>query len=138
MKIRSFFVLVMFILLSACNIGAPIPVEVTVTEKPCIEVIDTRNAKNIPFTSVIKSIDAIGDYPFIGEPDILNFHEQMLESVKKYGRTHKLEIMMRYKLKKKDFFQDIGLGLTMLAKRKLDLRAKKVKDKQSIENIFKK
>ncbi|WP_136800008.1 4Fe-4S dicluster domain-containing protein [Desulfosediminicola ganghwensis] len=74
----------------------------------------------------------------IGEPDILNFHEQMLKSVKKYGRAHKLEIMMRYKLKKKDLFQDIGLGLTMLAKRKLDLRAKKVKDIQSIESIFKK
>jgi len=74
----------------------------------------------------------------IKEPDILNFHRQVIDSIKKYGRTYKLEIMMRYKMKKKDYFQDIGLGLSMLKKRKLDLMPKKVKDISAIENIFKK
>lgn len=74
----------------------------------------------------------------IKEPDILNFHQQVSDSIKKYGRTHKLEIMIRYKLKKKDYLHDIGLGLTMLKKRKLDLMPKKVKDIKAIESIFKK
>ncbi|MEE4135306.1 MAG: 4Fe-4S dicluster domain-containing protein [Desulforhopalus sp.] len=74
----------------------------------------------------------------IKEPDILNFHRQVIDSIKKYGRTHKLEIMMRYKLKKKAYLQDIGLGVTMLKKRKLDLMPQKVKDIKAIENIFKK
>ena len=43
---------------------------------------------------------------------------------------------MRYKLVKRDFFEDIGLGLTMLKKRKLDLMPKKVKDIKAIERIF--
>jgi heterodisulfide reductase subunit C len=74
----------------------------------------------------------------IKEPDILNFHRQVIDSIKKYGRTHKLEIMMRYKLVKREYLQDIGLGVTMLKKRKLDLMPKKVKDINAIENIFKK
>jgi len=74
----------------------------------------------------------------IKEPDILNFHRQVIDSIKKYGRTHKLEIMMRYKLVKREYLQDIGLGVTMLKKRKLDLMPKKVKDTNAIENIFKK
>ncbi len=72
----------------------------------------------------------------IKEPDVLNFHEQVMNSIQRYGRAHKLEIMMRYKLKKKDFFQDIGLGLTMLKKRKLDLMPSKIKDTRAIEIIF--
>lgn len=72
------------------------------------------------------------------EPDILNFHKQVLNSIRKYGRAHKLEIMMRYKLQKKDFFQDVGLGLTMLKKRKLDLLPTKIKDTKALEKIFEK
>ncbi len=72
----------------------------------------------------------------IAEPDILNFHIQVLNTIKKYGRTHKLEIMMRYKLAKMDLLSDIGVGLKMLKKRKLDLTPSKVKDKKAIEKIF--
>ncbi len=79
---------------------------------------------------------AIAQQAVVKEPDILNFHRQVIDSIRRYGRTHKLEIMMRYKLVKRDFFEDIGLGLTMLKKRKLDLMPKKVKDIKAIERIF--
>ncbi len=72
----------------------------------------------------------------IAEPDVLNFHKEVLNTVKKYGRTHKLEIMMRYKMKKMDILSDMGLGLKMLKKRKLDLTPSKVKDKKAIGKIF--
>jgi heterodisulfide reductase subunit C len=73
----------------------------------------------------------------IAEPDVLNFHKEVLNTVEKYGRTHKLEIMMRYKLKKMDLLSDMGIGLKMLKKRKLDLTPSKIKDKKAIEKIFK-
>ena len=72
----------------------------------------------------------------IAEPDILNFHTQVLNTVKKYGRTHKLEIMMRYKFQKMDLLSDMGVGLKMLKKRKLDLTPSKIQDKKAIEKIF--
>jgi len=74
----------------------------------------------------------------IAEPDIMNFHTQVLNTVKKYGRTHKLEIMMRYKFKKMDLLSDMGIGLKMLKKRKLDLTPSKIQDKKAIEKIFRK
>ena len=43
---------------------------------------------------------------------------------------------MRYKLKKKDLFSDLGLGVKMFQKRKLDLTASKVKNVKAIERIF--
>jgi len=74
----------------------------------------------------------------IAEPDILSFHTEVLNTVKKYGRTHKLEIMMRYKLKTLDLLTDMGVGLKMLKKRKLDLTPSRVQNKKSIGKIFEK
>ena len=72
----------------------------------------------------------------IAEPGVLSFHKAVVNSIHRYGRTHKLEIMMRYKLSEKDLFSDIDLGLKMLSKRKLDLLPSKVKDKKSIQALF--
>ena len=70
------------------------------------------------------------------EPDILAFHRQVVDSIRRYGRTHKLEIMMRYKLRRFDMFSDIDLGLKMLAKRKLDLLPSKISDQRVMQRIF--
>jgi hypothetical protein len=72
----------------------------------------------------------------IAETDILNFHQEVLNSIRQYGRTHKLEIMFRYKLKQRQLFSDMDIGLKMLAKRKLDLTPSKIKDKSALEKIF--
>jgi len=74
----------------------------------------------------------------IPEPNVLNFHNAVLNSIKRYGRTHKIEIMMRYKLIQRDLFSDMDIGLRMLAKRKLDLRASKVKELPEIKKLFNK
>ena len=73
----------------------------------------------------------------IAEPDILHFHKEVLDSIHRYGRTHKLEIMLRYKIKQRDFFSDMDVGLKMLAKRKLDLAQSKIKDIEKIRQFFK-
>jgi heterodisulfide reductase subunit C len=72
----------------------------------------------------------------VTEPDIYNFHKQVIGSVKRYGRTHKLEIMLRYKLQKRDWLQDMDVGLKMLTKRKLELLPSKVHDINEIKKIF--
>ena len=79
---------------------------------------------------------AIQSSASIAEPDILNFHREVVNSIERHGRTHKLEIMMRYKIRSRDFFSDMDLGLKMLAKRKLDLRPSKVKNRRDIDAIF--
>ncbi len=81
---------------------------------------------------------ALATHANIPEPDIVSFHKEVLNTVEKYGRTHKLEIMMRYKLKRMDVFSDMGVGLQMLKKRKLDLTPSRIRDKKALKKIFKK
>ncbi|MCF8107753.1 MAG: 4Fe-4S dicluster domain-containing protein [Desulfohalobiaceae bacterium] len=70
----------------------------------------------------------------VQNPEILDFHQEILSSIYRYGRTHKLEIMLRYKARRKNWLQDWDLGLRMLAKKKLDLLPSKV---QIIEEVHK-
>lgn len=72
----------------------------------------------------------------VAEPDILKFHREVLNTIRRYGRTHKLEIMLRYKLYKRDWFSDVGVGIKMVAKRKLDLMPSRVQQMQDINDFF--
>jgi heterodisulfide reductase subunit C len=72
----------------------------------------------------------------IAEPEILEFHKEVINSMERYGRTHKLEIMLRYKLRMREWFQDMDIGLKMLAKRKLDLMPSRVKGIEEVRGLF--
>jgi hypothetical protein len=73
----------------------------------------------------------------VAEPDILNFHREVIDSIKRYGRTHKLEIMVRFKLKKRDWLNDLSIGMKLLARGKLELLPSKIKDPKGLRRLFK-
>lgn len=79
---------------------------------------------------------AIAEKNVLGQPQIYDFHKQVVNSIRRYGRTHKLEIMLRYKLKRLDLFSDVDVGLKMLSKRKLDLMPSKVKQLSDVRKLF--
>lgn len=72
----------------------------------------------------------------VAQPAILDFHREVLSSIERYGRTHKLEIMMRHKLHSGAWLQDVDVGLKMLAKRKLDLLPSKVSNMKELRKLF--
>jgi heterodisulfide reductase subunit C2 len=73
----------------------------------------------------------------IAHPEILDFHEEVLRSLERYGRAHKLGIMWRYKVQTRRWLSDLDVGLKMLARRKLDLRPSKVRAINEIADLFK-
>lgn len=68
--------------------------------------------------------------------DILDFHLEVVRSIERHGRTHKLGIMLRLKLLTGEWFKDVDIGLKMLSKRKLDLRPSRVKALKEINRLF--
>jgi heterodisulfide reductase subunit C len=71
-----------------------------------------------------------------GKPNILSFHQEVLRSLRNYGRAHKLGIMWHYKLHNRQWFQDVDVGLKMLVKRKLELLPAKVKNMEDLQSLF--
>jgi heterodisulfide reductase subunit C len=79
---------------------------------------------------------ALEEGAMIAETNILDFHREVLHSIKRYGRAHKLGIMLRYKARVRQWFADLDVGLRMLAKRKMDLRASRVQALDEITRLF--
>jgi heterodisulfide reductase subunit C len=72
----------------------------------------------------------------IGKPNIRGFHQEVLRSLEKYGRAHKLGIMLGYKRQTGHWLKDLDVGLKMLAKRKLELYPSRVKAIGEIADLF--
>jgi heterodisulfide reductase subunit C len=80
---------------------------------------------------------AVEEGVVIGKPNIIDFHEEVLRSLEKYGRAHKLGIMLGYKRQTGGWLKDLDLGLKLLAKRKLDLIPSRVRDAdEEIADLF--
>ncbi len=95
------------------------------------------NAVDIPAVMAACRNIAIEKGVAIGKPHIKGFHEKFLHVAGLYGRAHKLGIMWRYKLLTHDWFGDMGLGMQMMRKHKLELRPHRVKAMKEIKDLFK-
>jgi heterodisulfide reductase subunit C len=98
--------------------------------------IQCPNAIDIPAVNDALREMAIEEGVTVAEPDILTFHREVLRSIERYGRTHKFEIMLRYKLGRHDWFSDVAVGLKMFAKRKLELLPSRIGDMETIKQLF--
>jgi len=98
--------------------------------------IQCPNAIDIPAVNDSLRQMAMEQKVVVAEPNILHFHQAVLQSIERYGRTHKLEVMLRYKLKKHDWFADMAVGLKMFAKRKLELLPSRSTNIDDIRRLF--
>jgi len=81
-------------------------------------------------------LQALEEGAAVAEPKILEFHRTVMDSIERYGRTHKLEIMLRYKNRVRDWFSDMDVGLKLMTKRKLDLMPSRVKESNEVKRLF--
>jgi heterodisulfide reductase subunit C len=98
--------------------------------------IQCPNCIDIPAVNDALRQMAVKEGAAIAEPNILNFHQAVLQSIQRHGRTHKLEVMLRYKLKKHDWLTDMAVGIKMFARRKLELLPSKSKNIAEIKKLF--
>lgn len=70
------------------------------------------------------------------EPNITMFHQLFLDSVKRWGRVHELELIGLYKLKSRQLFADMQLGQQMFLKGKLKILPEMAGQKD-VQQMFK-
>lgn len=71
-------------------------------------------------------------------PAVAQFHREFLSSVEKNGRVHELGMMVAYKLKTRNFMQDVPLGLKMLARGKFKFLPERLRGQKEIRALFQK
>ncbi len=70
--------------------------------------------------------------------NVIKFHKAFLDSIRFAGRVPEFFLIVDYKLRSKDFFQDITLAPTMFLRGKLHFFPHKIKGIDEIRKIFKK
>jgi heterodisulfide reductase subunit C len=66
------------------------------------------------------------------------YHRVFLKSVRQRGKPYELGMLIELKLRTKDFFSDLGMGIKMLLKGKLSLLPGRIKGYREIKDIFRK
>lgn len=64
------------------------------------------------------------------------FNESFLSSVKRYGRVHEAELLMRHNLFTGQLFKDAELGLPMMIRGKVHVLPDRIKGRDEIKKIF--
>ena len=70
------------------------------------------------------------------EPRMAVFHDSFLRSVKRWGRTYELGMLGVYKMRSRDFFGDMKLGMVMFMKGKLKLLPRGIHDRRAVRALF--
>ena len=64
------------------------------------------------------------------------FHRVFLNCLREYGRLHELSLLLSLKLLTLNLFEDMGLGMKMFAKGKINIFPTRIKNTHQIEAIF--
>jgi heterodisulfide reductase subunit C len=101
------------------------------------EICGARCPNGIKMAEVMDALKEIAIAEnVIKEKNIQTFNEVFLNAVKTKGRIHEATMMAIYKIKSKDLFSDMDLGIKMFLKGKLPLLGKKVKARRQLKDIF--
>jgi len=75
------------------------------------------------------------------EPSVkpaMAIHVAFLNSIKRFGIVHEASMLAEFKMRTKDFFSDLSLGLKMFLKGKIPFMPQKIKGLQEIKRMFEK
>jgi heterodisulfide reductase subunit C len=64
------------------------------------------------------------------------FHKAFLDSIRSAGRVHELSLILRYKLKTRDFMKDAGLGWQMFRRGKIKVLPQAFTGGKEVKAIF--
>ena len=72
------------------------------------------------------------------EKDTWLFDSLFIDNVRKHGRLHEIEMIMQYKLYRKDLFSDARMGMGMFLKGRMGVLPHNIKEREGLKEIFKK
>lgn len=66
----------------------------------------------------------------------LDIHLAFLNSIKRFGIVHEASMLAEFKMRTKDFFSDLKLGLKMFLKGKIPIKSHTIRGIKEIKRIF--
>jgi len=102
------------------------------------ETCATRCPNEIELVNVMDTLRemALEEGVEIKEKEIVSMHKTFLSVVKSLGRQHEISLLVLLKMKTREFFKDMLLGINMFLKGKLKIMPHKIKGMDQIKGMF--
>ncbi|MBN1367756.1 MAG: 4Fe-4S dicluster domain-containing protein [Dehalococcoidales bacterium] len=71
-----------------------------------------------------------------GDKKVTAFHKAFINSIRQWGRQYELGMLLEFKIRSRDYFSDIPLGISMMLKRKLPFLPERIKGKNEVKDMF--
>ncbi|MEE8391953.1 MAG: 4Fe-4S dicluster domain-containing protein [Anaerolineae bacterium] len=102
------------------------------------DVCGTRCPNQIRLAPVMGALRHIAlEEGYSPEPAVYALHRSFLDSIRLWGRVHELSMLMAYKLRSRDLFSDLALGMNLIWKGKLSFLPKRVKGLDKVKKLYK-
>ncbi len=102
------------------------------------QTCSVRCPEDIDIAKIMDSMRklALEDRVPVGEEGVVKFDKIFLDSIRKRGRVHELELVMRYNVAVGQPLKDAHLGPAMIVRRKIKFLGHKIKEMSRIKEIF--
>jgi len=100
------------------------------------EACATRCPNEVEILRLMDTLREMALREGVGEKAVTAFHHIFLRNIKRWGKQYELSLILRLKLKTRDFFGDLGLGIKMLQKGKLKLLPPRFAGSEEVRVIF--
>jgi heterodisulfide reductase subunit C len=102
------------------------------------ETCATRCPNEVELVKVMDTLRemALEEGVEIKETEIVSMHKTFLSVIKSRGRQHEISLLVVLKMKTKEFFKDILLGMRMFMRGKLKILPHRIQGMDEIKGIF--
>lgn len=70
------------------------------------------------------------------EPAIHALHRSFLDSIRLWGRVHELSMLLEYKLRNRDPFSELGMGIGLILKGKLSFLPERIRGLAQVRGLY--
>jgi len=70
------------------------------------------------------------------EPQVYALHRSFLDSIRLWGRVHELSMLMEYKLRARDLFSDLAMGLGLILKGKISFLPERIRGLGQVRRLY--
>jgi len=70
------------------------------------------------------------------EPSVYALHRSFLDSIRLWGRVHELSMLMEYKLRSRDLFSDLMMGIGLILKGKISFIPERIRGLPQVRKLY--
>jgi heterodisulfide reductase subunit C len=100
------------------------------------ETCGARCPNGIRISEIMDALREMAIRRRIKKEKVPMFHQSFLSSVRANGRIHEAVMLAFYKLKSRNFFEDLDVGVKFIRKGKLSLFPSRIKGRKQIKKLF--